>query len=160
MKQVRREAETRARDALRESGQRERRHAQRAGNLSSRGRNSQTSFPEHMMQDLERAESMMDEAARELQAGRGERALRLQRDAQRLLEQASQGQTTDDSSHGQQPRAGEGTGRHGVQTRGDVPGESGDNARDFRQRVVEGLGSEQSGGLAPAVRRYAEGLLR
>jgi hypothetical protein len=154
------QAEAQARDALRVSGQRERQHAQRAGNLSSRGRNRQTSLPEQTLDNLERAESLMNEAARELQAGHGERALKLQRDAQRLLEQASQGQTTDVANCDRERQHGGHSGKDGMQTKGDVPGESGDNARDFRQRVVEGLGGERSGLLAPAIRRYAEGLLR
>jgi hypothetical protein len=33
-------------------------------------------------------------------------------------------------------------------------------AEDFRRRVLEGLGKEKSERLSPAVRRYAEGLLR
>jgi hypothetical protein len=160
MAEVRRQAEAEARDALRDSGHRERQHAQRAGNLSSRGRNDQASLPGEVLQNLERAESLMNDAARELQEGRGERALQLQRDAQRLLEQASQGRTTDDSSRRHEGKRAEDLGRGGMETKGEVPSESGDGAQDFRQRVMRGLGSDHSGMLAPAIRRYAEGLLR
>ena len=157
---VLRQAEAQAQDSLRESGQRESQYAQRAYNLSSRGRNSQASLPESMLDNLDRAESLMNEAAAELRGGRSERALELQRDAQRLLEQATQGQTTDDSTKQRELREGQTSGGRGMQTKGNVPGESADSTRDFRQRVVEGLGGDRSGLLAPAVRRYAEGLLR
>jgi len=160
MEEVRRQAESAARETLRDSGQRERQHAQRAGNLSSRGRNNQTSLPQQVLDNLERAESLMNDAARELQAGRGERALQLQRDAQRLLEQASQGRTTDDSAPRREADRSDAPGQRGMQTKGDIPPESGDGAQDFRQRVMKGLGGDRSGLLAPAIRRYAEGLLR
>jgi len=44
---------------------------------------------------------------------------------------------------------------------GDVPAPD-DRARaeEFRRRVLEGLAAEKSERLSPAVRRYAEGLLR
>ena len=48
-----------------------------------------------------------------------------------------------------------------IRTGGDVPGESNaKSAEEFRRRVLEGLSKSKDGRLAPAVRRYAEGLLR
>ncbi len=42
-----------------------------------------------------------------------------------------------------------------------VPGKDpGKRAEDFRRRVMEGLSHDHGGRLGPAVRRYAEGLLR
>jgi hypothetical protein len=108
----------------------------------------------------------MREASRELGRGHGEQGLTLQREAQRLLEQAQPGRS--DGAEGdasREPSKQQGQ-RHGDQassiaTGGDVPGPD-DKARaeEFRRRVLEGLGKEKSERLSPAVRRYAEGLLR
>ncbi len=160
LQETRRQAEAHARDALRDVGRRERQHAQRAGNLSSRGRNDQTSLPPEVLRNLERAEALMNDAARELEGGHGDPALELQREAQRLLEQASQGRTTDESHRSARRNENQDAGRGGLQTQGKVPEEAGDRAQDFRQRVLRGLREDRSGALAPAVRRYAEGLLR
>jgi len=44
---------------------------------------------------------------------------------------------------------------------GEVPDPDAENkAADFRDRVLRGLGREREGRLAPAVKRYAEELLR
>jgi hypothetical protein len=114
----------------------------------------------------------MREASRELSEGRGERGLSLQREAQRLIEQASPGRPSDgerddgsDQRARQRARKPEGhkSGEDGddIAQGGDVPGPD-DKARaeDFRRRVLDGLGKEKSERLSPAVRRYAEGLLR
>jgi hypothetical protein len=106
----------------------------------------------------------MREAARALGQGKGERGLQLQREAQRLLERSSTGQTSDDEDKSPndpsraKPRGDDG---REIRTGGDVP-EPGDgkNAEAFRQRVLEGLGKTKNGRLGPAVKRYAEGLLR
>jgi hypothetical protein len=48
-----------------------------------------------------------------------------------------------------------------MRTGGDVPrAEDSKRAEDFRRRVLEGLGKSKDGRLAPAVKRYAEGLLK
>lgn len=152
---LREQAETRSREVLLRSASRERAHAERASNLAGRGRNGESSLPEEVIERLERAEVLMREAAGRLEAGAGRASLELQRDAQRLLEQASSGETTAPTPGPQAP-----SGRTVATKRGEVPGEEGDRTQDFRRRVVEGLGGDRSGRLAPAVRRYAEGLLR
>lgn len=159
---LKQQAEARAKAKLESAGKKENGFAQRAGNLAGRGKNGQTAFPQDAIDSLQRAESIMREAARDLSQGNGDKGLSLQRQAQRLLERASTGRTTDpednspknDSSHN-------GVEGRGMRTGGEVPPEGkATKAEDFRKRVLEGLGKDRSGRLAPAVRRYAEGLLR
>jgi hypothetical protein len=158
-------AESRAHGALYRAGQREQGYAERAGNLSSRGRISETALPQEVINQLEGAGSLMRQAAQYLQLGNGARGLRLQRKAQRLLERSHTGRTTDEeslseSAERRQSSAGNQGGR-GMRTDGTVPGAAGSQRADeFRKRVLEGLAREGRGRLAPAVKRYAEGLLR
>jgi hypothetical protein len=156
--------EARAKGALERASEREQGYSGRAYNLSSRGRNNETALPDDVIDDLERAGSVMGEAAGELADGKGERGLRLLREAQRLLERSHTGPTTDDtpSRPGKHKRGG-GGGRPGagMRTDGEVPtADRGEGVEDFQQRVLEGLGRGDGGRLAPAVKRYAEGLLR
>ena len=114
----------------------------------------------------------MQEAARELAAGHGEKALALQREAQRLLDQSRFDRSTDPEPQGEAERKAEeqeseprddrkdGHG-DGVAVGGDVPSpDEHARAEEFRRRVLEGLSADKSERLSPAVRRYAEGLLR
>jgi hypothetical protein len=159
---LRQSASEAARDALGKASERERELARRAGSLAQRGRESESALPNEMTQDLERAESLMQEAARELGQSRAERALELMRQAQRLLErsdpESSQGsQEADQQSSEHQPSQSSG---QGLRTDGEVPDEAKNAAEDFRRRVLEGLGETSGGRYGPAVKRYAEGLLR
>lgn len=152
-------AQSAARD-LSDAGEREERLAERATNLAGRGAHSEARLPEDVEEALQRAESVMRDAARELSAGRGEAGLDLQREAQRLLERSSSGRTTDDS----EPRAPSSPGQDGTEGQmaqsGDVPAaEQAERAAEFRKRVLDGLSKERRGRLSPAVERYAEGLL-
>jgi hypothetical protein len=73
----------------------------------------------------------------------------------RLLEQSRAGRTTGEGAD--QERSARGASRR---TPRPGPGSAGGSRQEFRRAVVEGLATERSGRLAPAVRRYAEGLLR
>lgn len=148
-----------AREGLDRASQRERELAERAGNLSGRGKNDQTPLPEDVLKRLDRAEELMRQAARELSEGSAEKGLSLQQDAQRLLEQARTGKTSD---KGESRRSeAKDDGGNDLRTGGDVPDPNAANkAADFRDRVLRGLGREREGRLAPAVKRYAEELLR
>jgi hypothetical protein len=162
---LKRGAEERARSSLGSSGEREQGYSRRAGNLASRGKHGETALPEDSVENLEKAEGVMREAARELSEGRGDRALALQREAQRLLERATTGQTGDDEEQSQPDRSRSSSkgndGGKEIRTGGEVPRpEDSKRAEDFRKRVLEGLGKAKDGRLAPAVKRYAEGLLR
>jgi len=162
--QLKRRAEERGSEAMRGSGEREHKLSRRAGNLASRGKHGETALPEDAVESLDKAEGIMREAARALSEGKGERGLELQREAQRLLERSSTGQTGDDEDQPPNERnrsTPRGEGGREIRTGGDIP-EPGDgkNAEEFRQRVLEGLGKTKDGRFGPAVKRYAEGLLR
>ncbi len=160
---VKREAEARAKSNLGKAGEGENGFARRAGNLAGRGKNGATAFPEDAIDSLERAESIMREAARELSQGNGEKGLALQREAQRLLERATTGKTTDpeDSPSDDDQSPHNGVQGKRMRTGGEVPKEGkAEKAEDFRKRVLEGLGKDKGGRLSPAVKRYAEGLLQ
>lgn len=135
--------------------------ARRAGNLAGRGAHSDAKLPDDLQDALEKAESAMQQASRELSGGRGESGLELQREAQRLLERSSSGKTSEGDESGDQERSGEGpdAGRD-MSSSGQVPpAEKARRAEEFRRRVLEGLSKERRGRLAPAVERYAEELL-
>ena len=109
----------------------------------------------------------MREAAQELSSGRGERALSLQREAQRLLDQQdddSKNQQPKDEPQkdGEQPRRDGKDGNNGdMSQEAGVPGRAkNQRAEEFRKRVLEGLARDKGGRLGPAVKRYAEGLLK
>jgi hypothetical protein len=158
---MRRNAEQGARERLAEAAESERSIERRMGELAQRAEQSEAALPEESAERLGRAREIMKDAAGELGAGRGERGLALQREAQRLLEQGNAGRTSDadgqdDKGRGQSDDAG---GR-AMEGKADVPGAPGKNsAAEFRRRVLEGLGKERAGRLEPAIRRYAEGLL-
>ncbi len=158
---ARQSAAQRARGTLNQASGREQEFARRAGNLAGRGE-GEAALPEDALQNLEQAERSMQEAARELASGNGERGLELQRAAQRLLEEANSGRTDrEESEQGRESQRGSravGGENSGV---GDVPDKgNSEDAEAFRRRVLEGLAKGKDGRLSPAVKRYAEGLLR
>jgi hypothetical protein len=147
-----------ARDALEKVSQMEAELAERARRLLSEDGADQA-LPKETLDRLERAGQVMKDAAEKLSGAKGTEGLELQRDAQRLLEQAQPGRTDDeqDARHGDDK---EGDGRKPA-LGGDVPGpEQTNKAEDFRKRVLRGLQKKSTGRLAPAIQRYAEGLLR
>jgi hypothetical protein len=158
----------RAKEALERSSKRERDMAERAQNISGRGSHGEAALPGEVVEGLDRAEGLMREAAQELSAGQGERALSLQREAQRLLDQqdddsSSQQPKDDPHADGEQPHGGRGKeGEHGDMSQdAGVPGRAkNQRAEEFRKRVLEGLARDKGGKLGPAVKRYAEGLLK
>ena len=156
----------RSKEALERSGKREQELAERAQNISGRGSHGEAALPGELAQALDRAEGLMREAAQELSTGHAERALQLQRDAQRLLEQQD-----DDSKGDSEPKDGpqEPQEPHGkgdqdhapMRSDAGVPGRDKNEKTDaFRKRVLEGLARDKGGRLGPAVKRYAEGLLK
>lgn len=169
------QADSRAKNALQQAGDTERDLAEQAADLAAEKGNKEAALPRETQERLERAGSVMREAARELAAGHGERGVELGHEASRLLEQSGTGRSSDpepderpkDSpSRGTDRRSRSGDRERGpsgesVAIGGDVPSPD-DRARaeEFRRRVLEGLSTEKSERLSPAVRRYAEGLLR
>lgn len=147
-----------ARQALSEYAGLERELAERASRLAQEA-GGKAALPQDVRERLDEASSLMQRAARHLRDGEGERALERQTEAQRLLEQSETGDMQESGSDGQQ-HAGDDGGRK-MRTGGDVPDPSEQNgAEDFRRRVLEGLAEQAGGRLSPAVKRYAEGLLR
>lgn len=161
LERMRQRAAARAEKDLAEAGARENALAERAEDLAGRGARGEARMPEEVEDALERAASIMREAARELAAGRGQAGLELEREAQRLLERSSSGRTLDEGDarpHDGRNARGE-NGRE-MATDGDVPrADEAQRAAEFRKRVLEGLAKERRGRLDPAVERYAEGLL-
>jgi hypothetical protein len=164
LQKVRERSEAKAKQSLERAGQREQELAQRAQNLSGRGSHGEAALSAEDAEALERAEGLMRDAARELANGRGEKGLELQRQAQRLLERQDDeersepepGQKPDD------PGASEGE-LDGRSNNGQVKvpeKEKNERAEEFRRRVLRGLSKDQGGKLGPAVKRYAEGLLK
>lgn len=150
-----------AKQTLSEVSRVERELAERARRLSKED-TGKAALPEKVRERLSQAQRLMEDAAFRLDGGDGEVGLNLQRQAQRLLEESETGQTGGEGEEEQKPGAGS---EHGGKNRagigGDVPNPGRENgAEDFRRRVLEGLGKRSGGRLSPAVKRYAEGLLR
>ena len=160
MDELRRKAEQSARGALDAASERERELGRRAGSLAEHGRSRDSALPESIGEQLERAGSIMQEAARAFAERRGERGLELQREAQRLLERSQTGRTTDAEDEGERSWKEPDSRGDGMATGGEVPDEERRMAEDFRDRVLRGLSRDKSDRLSPAIQRYAEGLLR
>jgi hypothetical protein len=154
------QAEESAREELGKQADKEAEHAERAQRLGETG-DSEVSLPERARDALRRARELMDQAAQELRAGKGERAVELAREAQRLLEAANSGEPEEQKQKEDEESEGEAHEQHAIGTGGAVPGQDARiRAEEFRRRVLKGLGSGSGGAIAPAVKRYAEGLLQ
>lgn len=136
----------------RERAERQRGLSQQAKELAARGRRPDAALPEENIEHLERASTLLDEAARALDRGAGKTSLELAERAQDHLEQASFQAADRESKGDADAREGD-----EVAMNGRVPDQDEDRARAFRERVEQGLG-RGSGRLSPAVRRYAEDL--
>ena len=166
------QADAHAKNALQQAGDTERDLAEQAANLGADKGGNGAALPRETADRLERAGSVMREAAREFAAGNGERGIELGHEASRLLEQSGTGRSSDSdqSERQKEPRHGRDHNDHpsersgggdAIAIGGDVPSPD-DRARaeEFRRRVLEGLSADKSERLSPAIRRYAEGLLR
>ena len=183
LERMKRAASEQAGERLREASRSEKELADRAKQIAERAREGNAPMPQHTITMLKEAEKAMRDAARELNQTDGERAMSLQREAQRLLEMAgesmsesSQNESTDRS--GAEPKDAskkddskqtdaseeddsEGEGEDPATGPVDIPGaDAFKGPEDFRRRVVEGLSEPADPSLREAVRRYAEGLLR
>jgi hypothetical protein len=151
-------AEEAAREALEKVSKLEQELAERARRLLGEDGLEQ-GLPGESIERLERAQQLMQEATRRLSDAKGNEGLELQRDAQRLLEQARPGRTSDEDKKA--PDGEQHDGGKKPATGGDVPDPDKRNkAEEFRRRVLEGLKESEGGRLAPAIQRYAEGLLQ
>lgn len=160
VRDAQRAARERARSSLEQIAALEHRLAETARGLEQSGASEHVHLPEEMRAPLRRAGRLMERAARALGAGQGREGLDLQRDAQRFLERADVSDAGPEPSKATERPEAEADGRADGFS-GTVPG-AGEitDAEAFRRRVLKNLGDEHSGQLAPAIRRYAEGLLR
>ncbi|MBN1612350.1 MAG: DUF4175 family protein [Polyangiaceae bacterium] len=146
------------RETLRDAAARERELAGRTGRLAERGTRDEAMLPEPSVRALHRAQGLMEQASAALDQRQAGQALGLQRQAQQSLEQATTGRTSDSADTRQTESAER---RNGMRSQGSVANPAPlDEAARFRERVLRGLGRPGSAGLAPAVRRYAEELLK
>jgi hypothetical protein len=142
-------------EQLQEQALQERQLAERAKELARRGDTGEAKLPDRSLRGLQQAARLMEDAASAMDRGDVEAARQLAEDAQRQLERAQP-----EKSQAQDRKPGEGDeGDSGAASShgSEVPGESRDRAKDFRERVEKGLG-RYSGRYGPAVRRYAEDL--
>jgi hypothetical protein len=154
-------ARDRARQSLQGPAALEEQLAGTAQSLAERGDQRSTPLPGEVTERLRQADQLMRQAARELANGEGDSGLALQRQAQRLLENADQGKTTSEQEAGEEESSDEDGSGKAAAFGGDVPNAAQQNkAAEFRRRVLKSLGEAPAGRLAPAVKRYAEGLLR
>jgi hypothetical protein len=155
-------ATERSRGTLRDAARKEKDLAGRARRLTESGTRDQAMLPESSIRALQRAQGLMDQAGAALDQGGARQALGLLRQAQESLEQAMTGRTSDTADPGRTVSAKRhGIGGRSMRTRGSVGSPASlDEAARFRERVLRGLGRPGSGELAPAVRRYAEELLK
>jgi predicted ribosome quality control (RQC) complex YloA/Tae2 family protein len=152
---LRKKAAERAQGQLSQRGDDEEKMAQRAGQIKDKGQ-GQGALPQPALEALDGAERSAHEAARQLKQGSADKALDLQREAQRQLEQARE-------ALGQQSEQDQGAeGNEAPPSLRDVDIPKADQHKgpeEFRRRVIKGLG-QPAGGHKDATRRYAEGLLR
>jgi hypothetical protein len=155
-------AQVAMRDLLRQSASREQEIAERAKRLSMRESKSDSVLPEDLRSDLEHASHLMRQAAEMLEGGRGKVALQRQRSAQNLIERADA--EPDDAPSPSAPMGGNSdraSSARAAASKGSVVSTSDVESREeFRRRVQKGLSYEVTPELSPAVRRYAEGLLK
>lgn len=150
-----------ARQALAAPAALEEKLAAAADELADRGETESTPLPREMTDRLRQADQLMRQAARALREGEGEQGLTFQREAQRLLEHADQGTTQDPAESESESQQHDGPLGKQPEFGGEVPeAEALNAAEQFRRRVLENLGDGAAGRFAPAVKRYAEGLLR
>jgi hypothetical protein len=153
-------ARERARSALQAPAALEEELAGTAASLARRGENEKTPLPADVTERLRQADQLMRQAARSLNEGEGDAGLELQRQAQRLLENADRGKTSDPEPSEQEASESDDEAGRAAGFGGEVPEAAEQNkAEEFRKRVLESLG-DGSGRFAPAIKRYAEGLLR
>jgi len=163
LQRLRQAASERAAEDLKKTSPRESRLADRAKALAEEGSSGAGALPGETLDLLHRAESAMREAARDLGAASGDRALERLKEAQRLLEMARSEEQGSESESGQDgERSGKNEGQHGgmAQSAPIPKAEDYKGPEAFRRRVLEGLGNAADPRLKDAVKRYAERLLR
>lgn len=156
---LRRSAANRAKGELEKSSKREGKLADKARDIAEKGESGEGSLPDDTLEKLDEAQREMKEAEKALEQGDGVKGSEHQKNAQRLLEMARNGDE-DGDSEGRLPKDMFGDGKK-VNGRADVPGKGEHKGPDaFRKRVLKGLSGSNDPLLKDAVKRYTEGLLR
>ncbi len=159
LKKMRSDASSRAKEGLSKAGKAEQRLAERAKDLAQKGKGGDGALPDDMLERLNDASQAMRDAQQSLEKGDGEHGLRLQRDAQRLLDMAK----GDGEGKQSRERESDQEGDKGLPSRRktEIPGKNAHKGpEDFRRRVLEGLGQSSDPRHKDAIKRYAEGLLK
>jgi len=154
LEELRKKAAQRAAPELKEHGDTEGKLADRANEVSKKGRD-QEALPPAALEALRGAEQAARDAANALKQGDAEKGLQHQREAQQKLDMAR-------SALGdQEGERGEGEDGNLDRDHADIPkADAHKGPEEFRKRVIKGLGQPSGGRLKDAVKRYAEGLLR
>ncbi|MFO0756586.1 MAG: DUF4175 family protein [Byssovorax sp.] len=163
LEKLRKLSQQRAKNDLDKAGKGEKRLAERARELGKTGEKGDRSLPQELLDRLGEAEQAMRDAEKALGEGDGERGLRHQKDAQRLLEMAKEQQSEDaqEGERGARESAQEDSEGKQLAKKTEIPGKDKHKGpQEFRRRVMEGLGGSSDPVLREAVKRYAEGLLR
>lgn len=136
-----------------ERTERQRAMSERALDLAARGTQPHSALPKANIDDLKEAARLLKQAAQALDDGQAKRGVEFAEQAQKHMERAAFERKEQES---RDAKAGSGEGSEMDRT-GQIPDGDQDRAKDFRERVEQGLG-RGSGRLSPAVRRYAEDL--
>jgi hypothetical protein len=148
------QASEEAAEALQQAGGKERQLAERARKIGERNGQGDAPLPGELLKRLAQAAKAMDDAAGELERGKGNEAQKRQREAQNLLEM-SQPESERDGKHAEEGDSDD------FSRDAEVPEKNRDERADaFRKRVTDGLGKNAPPHLREALRRYTEGLLR
>jgi hypothetical protein len=157
LKKLRKAAAAKAADKVKGVAPREKDLQKKAEDLGEKSE-KEAPLPGPVKDLLEKAAKKMQEAAGKLESGEGDKALELQKDAQRLLEKARDAARNEE----QQPSGGGENGSKSFDEKVDIPpADEHKGPEAFRKRVLEGLkGGATNPKLQEAIKRYAEGLVR
>ncbi len=157
LKKLRKAAAAKAADKVKGVAPREKDLQKKAEDLGDKSE-KEAPLPGPVKELLEKAAKKMQEAGEKLEKGEGDKALELQKDAQRLLEKARDAARNEE----QQPSGNGENGQKSFDDKVDIPtADEHKGPEDFRKRVLEGLkGGATNPKLQEAIKRYAEGLVR
>ncbi len=156
--QIRKAAAEKAKEGVKGVAPREKGLSEKADQLGDDAE-KKSPLPDDVKGLLEQAGKKMKEAAERLAEGDSDKALEAQKEAQRLLEKASQKSKNVDHEQGQGDEGNKSFDPHEKVEIGDGKDFKGPEA--FRKRALTGLGSgATSPKLKDAVKRYTEGLVQ
>jgi len=157
LKKLRKAAAAKAADKVKGVAPREKDLHKKAEDLGEKSE-KEAPLPGPVKELLEQAAKKMKDAAGKLESGEGDKALELQKEAQRLLEKARDAARNET----EQPSGGGENNAKSFDDKVDIPpADEHKGPEAFRKRVLEGLkGGATNPKLQEAIKRYAEGLVR